>query len=103
MSLRAETLHYSNFQNQWNHSIVSDVTDVRKHCHDIILIATGFVFLNMAAKRSHSDISLKECEVLQELEEAYIYQELTKISFNTKQLRFLFFFNLSYSVFPLLC
>ena len=99
MFVRAKTLHYSNFQNQkaflmkakWNHCILSDVTDVRKHCHDIILIAPGFIFINMAAKRSHFDISLKEYEVLQELEGAYIYQELIKISFNTKQLLFLFF------------
>ena len=67
MSLRPKTLHYLNFQNQktflmkfkWNHCIVVNVNDVRKHWHDFILIATCFIFLNMAANRSHLDRSLK--------------------------------------------
>ena len=67
MPIRAKTLHYSNFHNQktflmkaqWNHRIVVDVNNVRKHCHDIVLIAMCFVFLNMAAKGWHSDRSLK--------------------------------------------
>ena len=65
MSFRANVLHYSNFQNQktflvkakWNYFIAVNVNDVRKHYHDIVLIATCFVFLDMVAKRAQVENS----------------------------------------------
>ena len=88
MSLRAKTLHYLNFQNQntflmkakWNHCIAVDVNDFRKNCHDIVLIAKYSVFLNMVAKRSYSDRSLKvKYKVLQELKKGASQRDLRNI------------------------
>ena len=64
---------------KWNHCIVVDVNDVRKHFQNIVLIAACFAFLNVASKWSNSDISLKvKHEVLQELEKGAFQKNLAQ-------------------------